>query len=130
MAAKFDKNKDGAITPDEVKGTPMEASFRAKDINGDGKITAEDIAAMKARMAKGENLLVAIRPGGEPEMRWPGRLDHDIPSFVRPRSPGPVHLLRRRRVPAMTRRLAAPPSRNASTRPATTTSRRSGRMAG
>ena len=68
LAAKFDKNKDGAITPEEVKGTPIEASFRAKDIDGDGRITAEDIDSMKARMAKGENLLVAIRPGGRGEL--------------------------------------------------------------
>jgi outer membrane protein assembly factor BamB len=68
LAAKFDKNKDGAITPDEVKGAPLEAFFRAKDLDGDGKITAEDIDGMKASMAKGENLLVAIRPGGRGEL--------------------------------------------------------------
>ena len=63
-AASFDKNKDDAITPDEVKGTPLEPFFRAQDINGDGKITAEDVATMKSMMAKGENVLVAVRPGG------------------------------------------------------------------
>ncbi len=67
-AAQFDKNKDGAITPDEVKGTPMESFFRAQDLNGDGKITAEDIDGMKAMMSKGENVLVAIRPGGQGEL--------------------------------------------------------------
>jgi hypothetical protein len=67
-AAQYDKNKDGAITADEVKGTPLEPFFRAQDINGDGKLTAEDSAAMKAMMAKGENVLVAVRPGGQGEL--------------------------------------------------------------
>jgi outer membrane protein assembly factor BamB len=34
------------------------------DVNGDGKITPEDIDLMKAQMAKGENVLVALKPGG------------------------------------------------------------------
>ena len=67
-AANFDKNKDGAITPDEVKGTPMESFFRAQDLNGDGKITAEDVDGMKAMMSRGENVLVAVRPGGQGEL--------------------------------------------------------------
>jgi outer membrane protein assembly factor BamB len=67
-AANFDKNKDGAITRDEVKGTPLEPFFRAQDLNGDGKITAEDVAGMKTMMSKGENVLVAIRPGGTGEL--------------------------------------------------------------
>jgi len=67
-AASFDKNKDGAITPDEVKGTPLESFFRAQDLNGDGKITAEDVEGMKAMMSKGENLLVAVRPGGKGDL--------------------------------------------------------------
>lgn len=67
-AANFDKNKDGAITAEEVKGTPLESFFRAQDINSDGKITAEDVSAMNAMMAKGENVLVAVRPGGQGEL--------------------------------------------------------------
>jgi outer membrane protein assembly factor BamB len=67
-AATFDKNKDGAITRDEVKGTPIESFFRAQDVNGDGKLTAEDFDMMKAMMSKGENVLVAIRPGGRGEL--------------------------------------------------------------
>ena len=35
------------------------------DMNGDGKLTAGDLEAMKAMMAKGENVLVAVKPGGE-----------------------------------------------------------------
>jgi outer membrane protein assembly factor BamB len=67
-AANFDKNKDGAITPDEVKGTPLESFFRAQDLNGDGKLTAEDSEGMQAMMAKGENVLVAVRPGGKGDL--------------------------------------------------------------
>ena len=68
MAANFDKNKDGAITPDEVKGTSLETFFRAQDINGDGKLTAEDADAIKSMMSKGENVLLAVRPGGKGEL--------------------------------------------------------------
>ncbi len=68
MAANMDRNKDGAITPDEVKGTPMESFFRAQDLNGDGKLTAEDVEGMKKMMASGENVLVAVRPGGKGEL--------------------------------------------------------------
>jgi outer membrane protein assembly factor BamB len=67
-AAQFDKNKDGAITPDEVKGTWLESFFRAQDLNRDGKITTEDADGMKAMMASGENVLVAVRPGGKGEL--------------------------------------------------------------
>ena len=68
MAASMDKNKDNAITADEVKGTQLEPFFRAQDVNGDGKLTQEDTDAMKNMMAKGENVLVAVRPGGKGEL--------------------------------------------------------------
>lgn len=68
MAEQMDKNKDNAITPDEAKGTWLETFFRAQDINGDGKLTAGDADAMKAMMAKGENVLVAIPAGAKGEL--------------------------------------------------------------
>jgi len=68
LAGGLDKNKDGAITPDEVKGTPMESFFRAQDLNGDGKLTPEDVEGMKKMMASGENVLVAVRPVGTGEL--------------------------------------------------------------
>lgn len=68
LAGQFDKNKDGAITPDEVAGTQMESFLRGMDYNRDGKLTAEDLDAMKANMAKGENVLVAVKPGGKGEL--------------------------------------------------------------
>lgn len=66
--SQMDKNKDGALTPDELKGTEMEAFFRSLDGNRDGKITKEDLEALAANMAKGENVLVAVKPGGKGEL--------------------------------------------------------------
>jgi outer membrane protein assembly factor BamB len=68
LAANMDKNKDGAITPEEAKGTQLESFFRAQDVNGDGRITAGDLEAMNSMMAKGENVLIAVRPGGKGEL--------------------------------------------------------------
>ena len=68
LAGQFDKDKNGAITPDEVAGTDFASFFRSMDLNGDGKITAEDLDLMKAMMAKGENVLVAVKPGGQGEL--------------------------------------------------------------
>ena len=68
MAKQFDKNGDGAITPDEVAGTPMASFFRSMDQNRDGKITAEDLATLAANMAKGEKVLVAVKAGGHGEL--------------------------------------------------------------
>lgn len=68
LSEKFDKNKDGAITPDELKGTEMESFFRSLDFNRDGKITKEDMDTMAEMMGKGENVLVAVKPGGKGEL--------------------------------------------------------------
>jgi len=64
LASQADKNGDGVITWEEAKAAGMEAFFKAFDFNGDGKITAEDIDNMNAMMAKGENVLVAVKAGG------------------------------------------------------------------
>jgi len=37
-------------------------------VQGDGKIVAEDLETMKAGMAKGENVLLAVKPGGKGEL--------------------------------------------------------------
>src|SRR5262249_40078479 len=63
-----DKDHDGAITAEEAKAAGFGGFFRGMDANGDGKITAEDIDILKAQMAKGENVLVAVRPGGHGEL--------------------------------------------------------------
>lgn len=66
--SQMDKNKDGVLTPNEMKGTEMESFFRSLDVNRDGKITKEDMDALAANMAKGENVLVAVKPGGKGEL--------------------------------------------------------------
>lgn len=68
IAAQADKNKDGTILPDEAKGTWLESFFKSMDANRDGKIVAEDLETMKASMAKGENVLLAVKPGGKGEL--------------------------------------------------------------
>jgi outer membrane protein assembly factor BamB len=64
IAKMADKNGDGVITPEELKAAGMGAFFKALDFNGDGKITRDDLDNMNAAMAKGENVLVAVKPGG------------------------------------------------------------------
>lgn len=86
---QFDKNKDGAITPDELKGTEMESFFRSLDVNHDGKITKEDLDSLAAMMAKGENVLLAVKPGGK------GELSEDAVAWKQTRGlpyvPSPLH---------------------------------------
>lgn len=87
--SQMDKNKDGALTPDEVKGTEMETFFRSLDGNRDGKITKEDMDGLAAHMAKGENVLVAVKPGGK------GELSEDAVAWKQTRGlpyvPSPLH---------------------------------------
>jgi outer membrane protein assembly factor BamB len=65
MAKGADKDKDGVITLEEAKAAGMGGFFKSMDMNGDGKLTPEDLEALKAMMAKGENILVAVKPGGK-----------------------------------------------------------------
>lgn len=64
LAKAADTNHDGVISFEEAKAAGFGSFFKAMDVNGDGKITADDIEAMHAMMAKGENVLVAVKPGG------------------------------------------------------------------
>lgn len=60
---KQDKNHDGEITFDEFD--PEDRDFaRGMDRNHDGKITKADWDILQAHMAKSENVLVAVSPGG------------------------------------------------------------------
>jgi hypothetical protein len=45
MFKALDKNKDGAITKAEAKGTPHDKDFAKLDKNNDGKLTREEHAA-------------------------------------------------------------------------------------
>jgi outer membrane protein assembly factor BamB len=46
----------------------MESFFKALDYNGDGKWTKDDFDTFAAMMAKGENVLVAVKPGAKGEV--------------------------------------------------------------
>lgn len=45
MFKAMDKNKDGAVTKEEAKGTPHDKAFSSLDKNGDGKLSREEHAA-------------------------------------------------------------------------------------
>jgi outer membrane protein assembly factor BamB len=60
-AERMDKNKDGKITPEEY-GDP--AWFKPMDLDKDGVITKKDWDELLATLSKGDNALLAIKPGG------------------------------------------------------------------
>ena len=61
---QYDKNHDGEIALDEFPA-PMREYIRGLDTDRDGKITKSDWDKMQARLAKSQNLLVAVRAGGQ-----------------------------------------------------------------
>jgi len=61
-AEKEDKNQDGRIALEEFSGGP--AWFRAQDIDLDGFITRKDWDSIGGLMKKGENVMLAVKPGG------------------------------------------------------------------
>jgi outer membrane protein assembly factor BamB len=61
--AKYDKNKDGVVSLDEFE--PGHRDYmRGYDLNRDGKIDKNEWDQILANVAKGENVIVAISPGG------------------------------------------------------------------
>jgi outer membrane protein assembly factor BamB len=62
--ARFDQNKDGAISFDEFPESDRDF-MRGLDVDHDGRITKSDFDAVMARQAKGENTMLAIKPGGQ-----------------------------------------------------------------
>lgn len=63
VLAKHDKNKDGAVTFDEFDASDRDFA-RAMDVNHDEKITKSDWELVLARIARSENVSLAIKPGG------------------------------------------------------------------
>ena len=51
MFAALDKNGDGFLSKDEVKGTPHESEFALIDKNGDGKLSRDEHYAAKEHVA-------------------------------------------------------------------------------
>jgi outer membrane protein assembly factor BamB len=60
---EHDKNKDGVVTLDEFDEASRDF-YRGFDVNRDGKIDKTDWDQIMASLAKGENVLVAVKPGG------------------------------------------------------------------
>jgi outer membrane protein assembly factor BamB len=60
---EHDKNKDGVVTLDEFDEASRDY-YRGYDVNRDGKIDKTDWDWFKAALAKSENVLVAVKPGG------------------------------------------------------------------
>jgi outer membrane protein assembly factor BamB len=63
VLAKHDKNKDGSVTFDEFDASDRDFA-RAMDVNHDDRITKSDWDLVLARIARSENVLLAIKPGG------------------------------------------------------------------
>lgn len=62
---RFDANADGKVTFQEIPAGRASASFTFLDGDGDGVISLEEWAPFLDIPAMGENVLVAIKPGGE-----------------------------------------------------------------
>lgn len=58
-----DKNADGRISVEEFSDGPV--WFKAQDVDSDGWLTRQDWDAIGGLMKKGENVLIAVRPGGK-----------------------------------------------------------------
>jgi len=63
---KLDKNKDGKISPDEYDMGAV--WFKTQDLDKDGYITKKDWAQIESLMARGENVAIAIKAGGEEDV--------------------------------------------------------------
>lgn len=60
----LDKDKDGALSREEVAPTELKDFFDNQDQNGDGKLTRDEWDAMIKFMSSGVNSAFAVRPGG------------------------------------------------------------------
>ena len=64
FTAQNDKNKDGVITPEEME-PPMRPFIKALDLDHDGRVTKADFDQLQSFLSRGENVLVAVKPGGQ-----------------------------------------------------------------
>jgi outer membrane protein assembly factor BamB len=60
---EYDKNKDGVVSLDEFDAGSRDF-WRGLDLNRDGKIDKAEWDQIVANMDKGENVMVAVKPGG------------------------------------------------------------------
>lgn len=68
MGKPADKDNDGVISAEEAKAAGFGAFLKGFDMNKDGKVTAEDFEIIAAKMAKGENVMVAVKSGAHGEL--------------------------------------------------------------
>lgn len=59
---KADKNGDGWIAVEEFADGPV--WFKAQDVDGNGRLERADWDAIGGQMKRGENVLLAVKPGG------------------------------------------------------------------
>jgi outer membrane protein assembly factor BamB len=67
FAGKYDKNGDGNITPEELE-PEMRGFHKGIDSDHDGRVTEKDFELLASYLAKGENVLVAVKSGGRGEI--------------------------------------------------------------
>lgn len=65
---KLDKNGNGKLEITELTSGPFFERFAQVDTNGDGSITREEYERFRELMEKGQNVVLAIRPGGQGEV--------------------------------------------------------------
>ena len=60
-----DKNGNGTLERDELDGHPFQERFEQVDTNKDGSITRAEYERYRELFQKGQNVVLAIRPGGK-----------------------------------------------------------------
>src|SRR6188474_307403 len=65
LAEEEDKNHDGVIGLDEAKSPMVKTLFASLDTNHDQRLSREEWEAFVAAVLKGENVALALRPGGQ-----------------------------------------------------------------
>ncbi len=65
VAEQEDKNHDGVIGLDEAKSPMVKTLFASLDTNHDQRLSREEWEAFVAVVLKGENVALALRPGGQ-----------------------------------------------------------------
>jgi outer membrane protein assembly factor BamB len=64
LLAQGDDDKDGALSRAEAQKTFLRDFFDSNDLNKDGRLTRDEWETQMTYLARGQNVLVAVRPGG------------------------------------------------------------------
>jgi outer membrane protein assembly factor BamB len=84
---RLDKNGNGKLEADELTTGPIAERFSQVDVDKDGSITREEYERFRELFAKGQNQVLAIRPGGKGDVTgthvaW--RNDKQVPFCASP----------------------------------------------